>query len=259
MNSIAWTFIRAFKNYELWWFLSYQEIVLRYRRSKLGPIWITLSMAIFIATLAVVFSQLFKMELQEYLPHLAISYVIWGFLSSTLGEAPSVFIESASFLKDIRINPIIFLIKSLTKNMIIFLHNFLIVFGIYFLFKLNPGLNFFIGLIGLFVVSLNLFFMSAILSIIGARYRDIVPITQSLIQVSFFVTPITWMPKLVDKDSVILLLNPFSHFLNITRSPFLGYQTELLSWIISFSILIFLATTVFYLYKSKMKSIVFWI
>lgn len=259
MKIIFITFLNAFKLKELWSYLAWQEIRLRYRRSKLGPFWITLSMFIFIAALGVVYSQLFKVGINEYLPYLAISFVLWGFISSSIVDGPSIYIESSNYLKDIKINPIVFVIRSISKNSIIFFHNFIIILLVYLYFEINPSFYFILAFFGLLLVIVNLFFISALLGILGARYRDILPITQSLVQVAFFVTPITWMPKLVNPDSLIISLNPFSHFLEIIRSPLMGNYPNPESWLISILILIITSLLTFYIYNKKLKNLVFWI
>ena len=72
--------VEALKAYDLWLFLAWLDIRLRYRRSKIGPLWITLSMAIFCLTLGTVYSKLLNVDGEEYLPFLSVSFVIWGLL-----------------------------------------------------------------------------------------------------------------------------------------------------------------------------------
>ena len=47
--------LAALKSYELAGVLGWQDIRQRYRRSSLGPFWLTLSMGVLIGTLALVF------------------------------------------------------------------------------------------------------------------------------------------------------------------------------------------------------------
>ena len=70
----------------LWTMLGWNDIRQRYRRSVLGPFWITISMAIFIALLGVIYSHIFNIGLKTYLPYLSLGYIIWGFISDDRGE-----------------------------------------------------------------------------------------------------------------------------------------------------------------------------
>ena len=67
--------------------LGWLDIRLRYRGSMLGPLWLTLSTAIMVGSLGFLYSILFHIDVHEYLPFLALSQVLWGFLSTLVLEA----------------------------------------------------------------------------------------------------------------------------------------------------------------------------
>src|SRR3712207_4312363 len=56
---------RGWEQRELWLQLGWQDIRQRYRRSVLGPIWITISMAVTAIALGILYSALFGLELAE--------------------------------------------------------------------------------------------------------------------------------------------------------------------------------------------------
>src|SRR5437016_5689397 len=68
----------------LWGRLGWNDILQRYRRSLLGPLWLTLSMAIMVIALGVVYAQIFKTTLHDFMPFLCIGLLIWGIISSVL-------------------------------------------------------------------------------------------------------------------------------------------------------------------------------
>src|SRR5476651_1663163 len=75
---------QGFKQWDVWLTLGWQDIRLRYRRSTLGPFWITLSMGITIFGMAFLYSYLFKMDTRAYFPYLAAGMIIWGFFSTLI-------------------------------------------------------------------------------------------------------------------------------------------------------------------------------
>ncbi len=252
-------FIDALKGYDLWSFLAWQDIKLRYRRSKIGPLWITLSMAIFCLSLGVVYSRLFNAEINEYVPFLSLGFVVWGLMSGMLNEFPNVFVDNAAYIKDISINPFAIIFRLMTRHVIIFVHNLLIVLGIYVYFQLNPGLDILYFVPGFVLVTLNLLAIGVFLSILGARFRDVGPTIQALIQVVFFITPITWFPKLLPASSWVVKANPFVYFLDLTRSPLLGYSPHATSWLAAVGTLIVFSSLAAYVYQQKSKKIPFWV
>ena len=60
-----------------------------------------------------------------------------------------------------------------------------------------------------------------LLSVVAARYPDIAELTQTLLRLFFFITPIIWMPG-AGKGAAIgafIYANPFYYLLEIVRGP----------------------------------------
>ena len=74
--------------------LGWLDIKLRYRGSMLGPFWLTISTGVMVASLGMLYSTLFKMDLKTYLPFLALSQVLWGFLGVVVSEACTTFTDA---------------------------------------------------------------------------------------------------------------------------------------------------------------------
>ena len=62
----------------LWGLVAWVDIKQRYRGSVLGPFWLTLSTAIMIGSLGALYSRLFHMDIQTYLPYLSLGILAWG-------------------------------------------------------------------------------------------------------------------------------------------------------------------------------------
>lgn len=249
----------AFKSFQLCFFLAWFDIRIRYRRSKIGPFWITISMAIFIVALGAVYSKLFNMPAEEYMPSLAAGYLFWNMFATVISESPTIFIDNAAYLKDMKINHLILIVRALARNTIILLHNAIFIACVSFYYQIWPQWQLIFLIPGLALVLLNLFWIMLIIGILGARYRDLVPIIMSLVQVLFFISPITWLPKLVGENSWIIRLNPIAYFLDLTRSPALNESPLMASWIVSSMICVFGLTCAFLLYAYKRERIVYWI
>jgi lipopolysaccharide transport system permease protein len=64
-----------------------------------------------------------------------------------------------------------------------------------------------------------------------ARFRDILPIVASIIQIAFFMTPVIWKPEQLGSGQRLLPLNPFFDLLEIVRAPLLGTAPGARIWI----------------------------
>ena len=69
-RTISEEIVAGFRVWPVWVIMGWDDIRQRYRRSVLGPFWITLSTGIFILLLGIIYSRLFHMELQHYMPYL---------------------------------------------------------------------------------------------------------------------------------------------------------------------------------------------
>lgn len=244
---------------DVWGYLAWQDIRLRYRRSTIGPFWITLSMAVFCLSLGFVYSRVFKQDIIEYLPFVSVSFVVWGLMSSIMTEAPNLFVDSAPYIKDININPLVIVMRAVTRHLIALFHNLLIVVGIYCWFGLHVKPEIVLFIPGLIMIVVTMVAAAVVLSVIGARFRDVSPVIQSAVQVMFFITPITWAPTMLPTGSRIITMNPFSHLLEIVRAPLLGNSPAAGSWNAAVVVCAVSVGCAALAYRLKAREIPFWI
>lgn len=242
-------------------YLARADIRQRYRRSSLGPFWITISTGVMIACIGIIFGSLFKSPMSEFLPFLSAGLIIWGFISSTVTEATTVFAAAEPIIKQLPIPLTTHVYRMIFRNLYIFFHNILI-FPIVLLCihrPINWEIIWFIP--GLFLVILNLTWISIVLGVVCSRFRDLTQIVASILQIFFYITPIIWMPNLLPARTSVMLLdpNPFYHLLAIVREPLMGSSPTALNFALSalFAILGWIFAIVFFnKYRSR---IAYWL
>ncbi len=211
------------KEWRIWFLLAWQDVKLRYRRSTLGPFWITLSMSITIYTMGLLYGRLFKMDLSQYYPFLATGILGWSLISSLLTEGATIFVESEHFIKQMKQPYSVFVFRAVSRCVIIFFHHIIVLVPIIFLFEVKINLNTLFALLSLLVIWLNGVIYGVILAILGTRFRDIAQLIISLVQVIFFLTPIIWSPNVLPEHyQYIVNYNPFAQFMELLRKPLLG-------------------------------------
>lgn len=263
LRESAHDYLLSILKYQSWTFLGWQDIKLRYKRSLLGPLWITISTAIMISTMGMLYGGLFKIDLAEYFPFLAIGLIIWSYFSSVVTDACQVFENAGPLIKQTRLPISIYCFRMVWRNILIFFHN-LIVF-VFVCFYFNKDISFFnliYSLLGFVFVSFTAVHISILIGSSTIRYRDLSPVIMSLMQVSFFLTPIMWMPNVLNSRNISFLLikiNPFYNYIEIIRAPLLSDPFPWFSWCYSISVtfLLMLITLVF-LGKYKHR-IVYWL
>jgi lipopolysaccharide transport system permease protein len=219
----AWSdMIAGLASWRLWVRLGWNDILQRYRRSILGPFWLTASMAIMIVALGVLYAGLFNTPVEHFLPFLCVGLLVWTLLASFLVEGGTLFTGSESYIKQIRLPYSVYVYRSTWSKLVIFFHNLIIYFAVLLYFQIWPGTVGLLAIPGLIVVLINGALASLSIGIISARFRDVPPLIGSVVQIVFFVTPIFWKPELLKGREYVTDFNPFFHLLEIVRAPLLG-------------------------------------
>ena len=216
--------------FRIWGTLGWHDIKQRYRRSILGPFWLTLSTAILVGVLGALYSKILNQEYSDYLPFLAAGLVVWQFMSTSISEGCNVFIASSALIKQIDLPLTIHVCRVVWRNFIIILHSLPIVILALVIFKKMPNQEIFLLPLGLMLLVLNAVWVTVVLGVICVRYRDALPIVLSFIQVAFFFTPVMWSPVILKDRGWIADYNPLFHLIEIVRAPILGKQIQIESW-----------------------------
>src|SRR3546814_10570857 len=78
-------------NPRMWMTLGWLAIVQSYRRSFLGPFWITLNLAIFASAMTLVYGALFGVPTKEYAAYVVTGMIAWFWVAALLPEVGSTF------------------------------------------------------------------------------------------------------------------------------------------------------------------------
>jgi ABC-type polysaccharide/polyol phosphate export permease len=224
--------VEGLAKWQLWSMLGWNDIHQRYRRSMLGPFWITISMAIFVVMLGFIYSKLFHQELAVFLPYIAMGLITWGFISGTTTEACTAFIENTGIIKQIRLPFTVYVMRMIWRSFIIFLHTVIMIVPIALYFRMPMGLGALLAIPGMFLVVLNQIWLAIVIGAVATRFRDIAPLVATAIQISMFVTPIMWPVSAISDARFIAEINPFYHLIQLVRAPLLGEFAEPLSWLV---------------------------
>ncbi len=220
--------VQGLVRWRLWAPLAWMDVRQRYRRSILGPFWITLSLGIMVLGLGVVYGALLHQELHDYLPYLATGLIVWGLISSLLTESPYVFIAADNTIKQIPFPLSTFLYRQVVRNLIVLAHNLAIYLIVIAVFGFNPGWIVIGALAGVVIVGLNGAAFAFFFGLISARFRDIPQLVVNANQLFFFITPILFRRQTM--PGWLTAYNPFTYLLDIVREPMLGHSVTLFTW-----------------------------
>lgn len=232
----------------------------RFARSKFGQTWLTLSNFGLILVTGIVWSLIWRMEIDEYLPYVGVGHVTFLFISQTLNESTGIFIADARYYLNERTPFLMSVFSHLYRSLIIFIHNLPIIFILVIWSEkayLNVDIIFFLSI---FILLIFLFFWAYIIASISTRFRDLIQLFGLLFQLLFLITPVMWKLSFIpEKFRIFFLINPLSSYLEIIRNPIIGYPVDKFAYIIAAVWTISGVIFALILHKYFDKKIIFWV
>ncbi|WP_373291647.1 galactan export ABC transporter permease subunit Wzm/RfbD [Nocardia camponoti] len=240
------TFKRAFADMragfgqrELWLSLGWQDIKQRYRRSVLGPFWITIATALQALAMGLLYSTLLNQPLREYLPYVTIGLIVWGVISASILEGADVFIANEGLIKQLPSALSVHVYRLVWRQFLFFIHNAAIYVLLIVVFAVwrDLGWSLLLAIPAILLLFANAMWVSIVFGIFATRYRDIAPILGSMTLMLFVLTPVMWSTKalqdaggqLSDRAKLVEIV-PTYHYLEIVRAPLLGDPVHWRSW-----------------------------
>ncbi|AEI10458.1 ABC transport system permease protein [Corynebacterium resistens DSM 45100] len=234
----AWRdLVRGSQQHELWLALGWQDIKQRYRRSTLGPLWITIATAVMAIALGLLYSLLFQQDLARFLPHVAVGLILWGFIAGCIKEGAEVFIDNEGLIKQLPSALSVHVYRLVWKQFLFMCHNLVIWLALLAIFRIPVGWNVLLAIPAMFLLVINGIWVSMFFGIIATRFRDVAPLLDSLVQLAFYMTPIVWTTTTLKEQggavaerAKIAEINPLYHYLEIVRGPMIHEPVEMYSW-----------------------------
>jgi ABC-type polysaccharide/polyol phosphate export permease len=214
---------------EFWAYASWLDIITKYRRTRLGLVWLVLPTAAYLVVLGNVYSHLMNYPLEKYLPYLALGYVSWRFLIQCINDSTNVFRSHKAFIMDGRMRLTDFTLRAIARPLVYLAFALLIVIAI---LAWSPAVHW-VNLLSLGVtipiLILNVIWISFCISLVGARFPDIGEVIHTVLVVGFLLTPILWHIEkfpLGTLRGLLARLNPVFHIIEMVRAPVLGNMPE---------------------------------
>ncbi|QCI69002.1 ABC transporter permease [Phreatobacter stygius] len=248
------------RQWRIWWLLGTGDIRSRYARSRLGQLWITVSMAIFVIAIGLVYSMLFNQPIQQFLPYIAANMVVWALIAGIIGESGTIFTQSESFLRQEPLPRTVFVMRILVRNTMSFAHNIILVPICFLAMGHWPSWTWLLVPLGLGLILIAGFFTALLLGLLCTRFRDLPQIIQSIIQIAFLITPVMWPAEsLRGKAAWVVNYNPFAAFLHIVAEPLRGIVPSAWTYSLAVAAILLLAAASLPLFTRFRARIVYWL
>jgi ABC-type polysaccharide/polyol phosphate export permease len=247
------------KQWRLWGLLGWRDVVQRYRRTTLGPLWLTINIGVFICMIGFLYSRLLHQPLYEYLSFLTLGYIAWSLLSTYIVDSCDAFTKTDKMIKQRRVPLSLFVYRILWHNFIVFFHNMVLFVVVALIVHLRPSWSMLLVIPGLVLFAVNAAWAGLLMGTLTARFRDVQQFLSSGINIIFFVTPIFWNPNMLGNREALINFNPFYHFIQILRAPLLGTAPSAINWIVTGALAVIGWAFTFALFRRARPRIPYWL
>lgn len=247
-------------NPKVWIGLGWSDVVQGYRRTMLGPLWITLNLSIFATAMTLVYGALFGVTPAEYSGYVVCGMIAWLWISSLLSEVGNTFINYNSYIKSMPVDKAIFIWAMVFKQLVTLAHHLVIYALLVAIGIVHLSVHTLMIVPSLVILILFSVPFTAIAAIIFARFRDVPRLIGGSIIILLMVTPIFWQPEMITGwRRAFIYLNPVHYLVEFVRQPLLGHPLDLqtIYVVLGMTVAVWLIGAV--VYRRYSRYVVFWI
>jgi len=219
----------SLKNPEFWAFSSWLDLLVRARRSSLGPFWLMAPALVYVFGLGSFFAGMQGTAIGPFAAHVALGAMVFRTLMSAVIGSSTVFNSSQSFIMDGQVRLTDYLLQSLAKSffdLCMYLPVTAVAMALFGAFSWEGML---LAPFTLLLIYLNGLWITVVFALGGARLPDLGQLVQNVSIFLFLLTPIIWYAETMPPDSLrgqLMRLNPFYHFVTLFRAPIMGQPIE---------------------------------
>lgn len=251
--------IRGSRQWRIWSALAWNIIKMQYRRTVIGPFWITLQQTIFIIVLGYIFAGIQKEKFSPFFLYFATGYTIWLLISSFVTTAGNTFmgINGLPNMTQVALSNHIYL--QFASQMMLFAHKVVPLIVILSLSHNIIAVNIPLLICGFCLLLVFGFWISALLGCLSLRFQDLKPAIASAMQVMFFLTPIMFEQSRIPGGEALSNFNPFFHIIVVVRGNIINENVTSINYIAAIVInIIGICFTLWVLRWSRPK-LAFWV
>jgi ABC-type polysaccharide/polyol phosphate export permease len=236
------------------------ELRLRYQRSILGFFWTLLNPILMMGVLALVFSQVMRIEMKQYALYLFSGMIPWRFFQSAVTSGGGSLLANESLIKKVEVPKFLFPLNCLLVagvNMIFELAALFILFA-----ALGATIHVQLVLLPVAILMLGSFSLGITLVAVTlvSRYRDFEHIIAVFMQLIYFLCPILYPPEFLERYPFLLTWNPMAYLLAPFQAAlYYGTWPDAGTWCAAAIVAVATLIIGYLVYKRSEPNYVFWL
>lgn len=213
------TYIQNFLKYQpLLKELISRDVKIKYRKSVLGVFWTLLNPLFMMIILSVVFSNIFRFNIENFPLYLLSGQVIFNFFSDSTTNAMSAIINNASLIKKVYMPKYLFVLSRIFSSFINLLASITALMLVMVATRAELHWTVFLIVIPLFFLVFFSMGAGLVLAAIVVKFRDIMHLYSVFITGLMYLTPVIYpMSQIPEWLQKIVKLNPITNILMMFR------------------------------------------
>lgn len=220
------------------WQYAKSELRSKYRHTALGFLWNFLEPALYLVILSLVFSVVNRMNINDYAVFLFSSLVPWRYFEKVVNTIMESIVNGEWLLKKMYVSPFAFPLNRLIISSFEFLFSMASAFMLFIFLKENWSIHLVVLPISIIPWSLLAAGIGLICAVLYTFFRDVKPLVQLLLTLTFFTSPILFKPDIFEVGSIqqqLMQLHPFTYLAALFQKPvYMAVWPSVNEWLISF-------------------------
>lgn len=208
----------AIREYKVWSHLAARDLRVRYSQTRLGPWWSAVAQGALISGIAVAVALIAQDPVRDYLPRIAVSLLVWTFISNVMLESIELFTVERGLLLNTKIRELSLVIRVIWRQVLLSLYNLPVVVVCVLIGGTTPSPRLLLLPLALLVTGTGLVLPSLVIAWLTLVRRDFAQMIPSIVQLLFFVSPVMWQTPSTGRLNLLSDINPIAWTLEAIRS-----------------------------------------
>ena len=228
-----------------------RDIKIKYRRSVLGVLWTLLNPLLMMIVLSVVFSNLFKFDVENFPLYLLSGQIVFNFYSESTSSAMSSITGNAALIKKVYVPKYLFVFSRIFSSFINLMASYTALILVMIATRSELHWTVILSIVPLLLLVMFSLGVGMILSAITVKFRDIMHLYTVFLTALMYLTPVIypmsmlpgWVYKIVSINPITMIMTMFRNVVIYNSIPtLLQFMVPLVIVILT----LFLGLWVFY-------------
>jgi len=222
------------------WQYAKSQLKSKYRYTVLGFLWNFLEPALYLVILSLVFSVVNRMNINDYAVFLFSALVPWRYFEKVVNTIMESIVNGEWLMKKMYVSPFAFPLNRLIISSFEFLFSMISAFILFIFLKENWSIHLIVLPISIIPWALLATGVGLIAAVLYTFFRDVKPLVQLLLTLTFFTSPILFKPDIFETGTIqqkLMQLHPFTYLAALFQKPvYMASWPTANEWIISFGL-----------------------